>query len=284
MKYAAIILSLLLVHVSIVAQEISNIFFEKSGNKLNVFYDLKASSSNTYTVQLYISTNHGQTWSGPLKKVTGDVGENQTFGNSKKIVWDVLNEIGDLTGDIKFKVTASKSTTGVFIDARDGKEYRWVKIGKQTWMAENLDYGVSGTTYPGMKVNDDMKPGKLYTWIEATTACPNGWHLPSDEEWNTLLNQFGGEKKAAKKLKSISSWQGDYFEGTNESNFSAVPAGYRKTNGDYKGFGNIASWWSSATYMENKAWSRSIGYDPDEVLRSYDDKAKGLSVRCVKNN
>jgi uncharacterized protein (TIGR02145 family) len=266
------------------AQNVSNIQFKSAGNMLEVYYDLNASAASSFTIELYVSVNEGQTWEGPLKQVSGDVGEKQKAGRLKMIKWDVLNEFGDLSGDVKFKVKALKSNLGVFTDPRDGKEYEWVKIGNQKWMTGNLDYNASGKKYPGLAISADVKLGRLYTWDEAITVCPDGWHLPGNDEWTELLNQFGGEKKAGGKLKSSAIWNGDYFKGTNESRFSAIPAGYRKTNGDFTAYGNIASWWSSSEYMENKAWSRSIGYDPDEVLRSYDDKTKGLSVRCVKDN
>ena len=110
-----------------------------------------------------------------------------------------------------------------FTDPRDGKKYKSAKIGKQTWMAQNLDYhgedGYLGLCYgdePKKKIKKPencKKYGRLYDWNEAKKACPKGWHLPSDKEWQTLVDFAGGEKVAGKKLKSKSGWsEFDFFE------------------------------------------------------------------------
>jgi uncharacterized protein (TIGR02145 family) len=105
---------------------------------------------------------------------------------------------------------------GTFIDSRDGKKYRYVTIGTQTWMVQNLDYhgpdgflGLCGGDEPKYKRKSPKyckKYGRLYNWEEANEACPNGWHLPSDKEWQTLVDFAGGDKVAGKKLKAKNSW------------------------------------------------------------------------------
>ena len=80
-------------------------------------------------------------------------------------------------------------------DKRDGKVYKTVKIGVQTWMAENLNYAGNGVCYEN-EHNNCGKWGRLYTWDEAQNACPEGWHLPSKAEWKTLMDAVGGEDKA----------------------------------------------------------------------------------------
>ena len=89
-------------------------------------------------------------------------------------------------------------TTGRFTDARDGKIYKTVKIGDQVWMAENLNYdaGEGSWCYKDSLSNCE-KYGKLYTWEAARRSAPKGWHLPSKEEFETLLNSLGGSGSAA---------------------------------------------------------------------------------------
>jgi uncharacterized protein (TIGR02145 family) len=108
---------------------------------------------------------------------------------------------------------------GTFTDARDGKTYKTVNIGKQTWMAENLDYygedGYLGLCY-GEKIRKPencKKYGRLYYWNEAMETCPKGWHLPDTTEWNELINFAGGIYVAGKKLKARTGWKRHDFRG-----------------------------------------------------------------------
>jgi uncharacterized protein (TIGR02145 family) len=102
---------------------------------------------------------------------------------------------------------------GTFTDTRDGHEYKTIQIGTQTWMAENLAYLPTTTpittwsnTEPCYYVYDYAKYGVLYNWTAALTACPTGWHLPSDAEWTVLLNYLGGQNVAGGKMKSVMEW------------------------------------------------------------------------------
>lgn len=169
-------------------------------------------------------------------------------------------------------------------DSRDGKTYKIVRIGTQTWMAENLNYNTSDSwCYDNSSSNCD-KYGRLYTWQAARSACPPGWHLPSDAEWTQLVNYLGGEDVAGGKLKSTSLWNSPNTGATNSSGFSAFPGGYRTTNGTFRQIGNYGYWWTSAEYSSN-AWYRSMYYDYGEVGRdySYYPQSYGFSVRCVRD-
>lgn len=282
MKYIYIIVFLVLSN-QFFAQEISNVRFEQVKRKVKINYDLICNPANTYYIQIYLSKDNGRHWSLPLEHVSGDVGENQGEGNSKTIVWDVLKDMDSLTGNIQFKIVAFKSKIGFIVDQRDNQQYKWVKIGDQVWMVENLNYQTGKSwKYNNISSNNDGY-GRLYSWEAAMSSCPEGWHLPSDQEWSELTGFLGGDQVAGKKIKSISGWEEVYFKGNNESGFSAVPAGYRKVDGIYEGKGNVAVWWTSTLYQPERAWSRSLGYGPDEVLRSYEDKRRGFSVRCVKD-
>jgi len=113
---------------------------------------------------------------------------------------------------------------GFFIDSRDEQKYKWVKIGNQTWMAENLKFDTENSKCPGgmyywEKLDCELY-GRLYDWSAAMEACPNGWHLPSNVEWQELIDFTGGYDVAGKKL--IVKNEG----GVDEYGFSALHDGY----------------------------------------------------------
>jgi len=203
---------------------------------------------------------------------------------------------------------------GSFNDKRDKKTYKTVKIGEQTWMAENLNYAVEGSkcygeggvisegesgeekiTYTNKEVQANCKKyGRLYNWATAMKACPDGWHLPSDKEWQTLVDVAGGNEAAGKKLKAKSGWSHN-GNGTDSYGFSALPGalgnsdgpvGMAGGNSHYLGFSG--SWWSASNYedenLSNYACFRTMQCIDDIVGRSGDDKSTSLySVRCVKD-
>ena len=217
------------------------------------------------------------------------------------------------------------ATAKTLTDLRDGKTYKTVVIGEQTWMAENLNYAYTGVPYKviGSYVytfdstswcyeNDPAnctKYGRLYTWAAAMDSvgtwstngkgcgygstcsptgtirgiCPEGWHLPSKTEWNTLFTAVGGRLTAGQVLKSQTGWD-DSGNGTDAFGFSALPAGYGDYYGDYYYEGYYAYFWSSTEYYSNYAYSMYLYYDFDYANLDYDDKDYGVSsVRCLKD-
>jgi len=113
-------------------------------------------------------------------------------------------------------------------DPRDNKTYKTVKIGKQIWMVENLNYEAEGSRCYNNEPANCEKYGRLYNWNMAKSACPKGWHLPSKDEWQILVKFVGGESIAGKKLKATSGWnyyKGKSGNGTNTFDFSALPCG-----------------------------------------------------------
>jgi len=180
-------------------------------------------------------------------------------------------------------VAAPASTSSVaykiFVDRRNGNSYKTVKIGEQTWMAENL--------YANKKIVNKVRNieyGSLYSWAGAMHACPAGWHLPSDDEWQKLVDYAGGKKAAGKKLKSTTGWNNN-GNGTDEHGFSALPGGLALPGGThFLDAGNYGYWWSASALRGSDDASRwSIGKRSEAINRRYIDKTSQFSVRCVQD-
>ncbi len=178
------------------------------------------------------------------------------------------------------KSSSSQHLYGEFFDDRDSRTYKTIEIGSQTWMAENLRFEMDD----GYCYDDDMsyceKYGRLYVWTAAQDACPDGWHLPSPEEFDTLLATVGNN--AAEKLMATNSWIDS--EGKNFFGFSALPGGFRGNSGNYSDEGSMAFFWSNA-----KASNGTSGYNliidcfGDASIHGEYDSADGNSVRCIMN-
>ncbi|MEI6766999.1 MAG: FISUMP domain-containing protein [Bacteroidota bacterium] len=172
--------------------------------------------------------------------------------------------------------------TSTFTDARDGKVYKTVQIGKQIWMAENLAYKAgSGCWAYGDNMENVAKYGYLYDFETAKTVCPAGWHLASDEEWNTLMS-FLGENVAVNKIKSAGGWN-ENGNGNNTSGFSAIPGGHLFNSTTFGDLGTNSYWWTSTELEATLAWTRSIDYNNNNITRDISSKTDGLSVRCIKD-
>jgi len=192
---------------------------------------------------------------------------------------------------------------GELVDDRDGQTYKTVKIGDQWWMAENLNY----ETHASYCYNDSAeyceKYGRLYLWSVAVGksesecgygytcslpsgniqgVCPNGWHLPSKAEWETLFNAAGGSSTAGTKLKSTSGWNHS-GDGSDAFGFSVLPAGNRGDNGIYGSEGDHAFFWSSTEDSSNYAYYIYLYYDIDSAYLGNNDKCDGFSVRCIQD-
>ncbi len=188
-------------------------------------------------------------------------------------------------------------------------ESKEVQIGSQMWMAANLnvDRFRNGDPIPNAKTNEEWeragqekqpawcyydndpangrKFGKLYNWYAATDPrglAPEGWAIPSDEDWNELVRFLGGRQVAGKQMKSKRGWDQN-GNGTNESGFSGLPGGARKWAGDFASIGKIGYWWSSTDDgPDTFIWTRTLDYDRDTVFRGTTHMATGLSVRCIR--
>ncbi|MDZ7739335.1 MAG: fibrobacter succinogenes major paralogous domain-containing protein [Bacteroidales bacterium] len=214
--------------------------------------------------------------------------------------------------------------TGTVTDI-DGNIYNTVKIGTQWWMSENLrttkfndgsdietttpisisivfmDTAVYQWAYLGNEAFAQIY-GRLYTWYTATDErglCPDGWHVPTDNDWTTLTdylveNGYGNDGEGADIAKAMSSKSGFLQTGivgvpgnkqtaNNSSGFNAMPGGMRTLTGLFMFAGGDAFYWTATESDTTQAWNRLIDFDLNFVQGNAEPKNYGYSVRCVEN-
>ena len=220
------------------------------------------------------------------------------FLRNEKFADKVLKDIAGL--QITGKTALSKNNPGSVKD-KDGNTYKTVKIGDQVWMAENLKV----KTDDGSCCHPENceKYGRLYSWAAAMDLeskynnekagelikdkhrgiCPEGWHLPNDDEWNTLFSAVGGTSTAGTKLKSTSGWSNG-GNGTDSYGFSVLPAGGVGIDGDYDDAGYYARFWSSSEVDSIDAYYWFFDYDYGGVDQYDVNKDHWFSVRCIKDS
>jgi uncharacterized protein (TIGR02145 family) len=167
------------------------------------------------------------------------------------------------------------SSSNTFNDKRDNKTYELVQIYPNTWMAKNLNYD---TETDGSKCYNDSlancdKYGRLYNWATAKKACPTGWHLPTKDEWGTIINS----PTAGNDLKSAE------WDGIDVYRFAALPGGYGDSDGYFALAGKIGIWWTATENSANYAYNLYIFDDEESVELQYDYKSDFYSVRCVQD-
>jgi len=189
----------------------------------------------------------------------------------------------------------------------ENRNYETILIGKQEWMSENLcvshfrngdlitfvdndsdwqlagQQGIPAWSFYKDDPASEKKFGKLYNWhavYDPRGLAPEGWHIPSDDDWLALISFLGGEVIAGKKLKSRKGWKND-GNGSDSSGFKALPGGYRDPAGWF-GNGGFGRWWSSTQASEEKAWRFRMGFDNGTINRFDGPKGYGFSIRCVK--
>lgn len=208
-------------------------------------------------------------------------------------------------------VTLSSSQ---FQDSRDCQVYSKVTIGSQTWMAQNLNYADSAATKNLQKNswcydNDESNCttyGRLYTWTAALDIsssyqekaydtsdgeqgiCPEGWHLPNETDWETLLTyveENNGNENVGTSLKAATNWRGfnGVSSGSDKFGFSALPGGYMDTqsNFDYESYS--AFFWSATGVGTYYAYYKTLNYSTEIVESLYMNKNAAFSVRCVQD-
>lgn len=179
-------------------------------------------------------------------------------------------------------VAPNQVVKGSMVDSRNKVKYATVRIGLQTWMAENLDFKTGNSWCYGDDPDNCEKYGRLYDWKTALTACPGGWHLPSDDEWRVLEKAVGGKETGGAKLKSSSGWD-NKGSGTDDYGFTVLPAGVRNIDGRFYNVGSYAYFWSATEGDAGIAWYRFFNYGDAEVYRTQVGKTYGHSVRCLEN-
>ena len=254
--------------ISTYAQKVSNITFRQEQSTIIVSYDLE--TKTPCKVSLYVSTDGGVKWQGPLTKVTGDVG-NKIVSGSNNITWRVLEEFDELKGNnIKFQVKVISN------------EIETVTIGNQVWMAKNLDVFTyrNGDIIPEVKDPDEWKNlttgawcyynndpkndkvyGKLYNWYAVNDPrglAPEGFHVPAEFELNMVTD-----------FKNI-------------NGFAGLPGGFRGTSKFVK-IGTNGAWWSSTEVTTSNAFNRDLMYDSGNIYSFDNNKIVGFSVRCIKD-
>ena len=207
---------------------------------------------------------------------------------------------------------SSQTVTFTFVKCTDAdsNNYVVVQIGSQLWMGENLrttKYS-NGNIIPNVLIstqwdtlthgaccdynfdaNNSLIYGKLYNWYagaDIRNIAPIGWHVATDGDWSVLTTYLLGESVAGGKLKAncITLWDSPNTGATNESGFSALPAGRRVGGGVFDYIGTASLWWTSTEYTNiHSGLERLVRYDYNTVVTGGISKEFGQSVRCVKD-
>ncbi|MCP4583851.1 MAG: hypothetical protein GY839_19750 [candidate division Zixibacteria bacterium] len=201
-----------------------------------------------------------------------------------------------------------ESDTTVVIDI-DGNTYQTVLIGDQVWMAENLKViryrngdpiphvtsnvvweSLSTAGYCGYNNNEAnvYTYGRLYNWYavdDRRNPAPTGWHVPSDAEWQTLIDYLGGASIAGGKMKTTGTahWLVPNTGATNESGFSALPGGLRDYTGHCTNIDYHAYFWSTSESDNGEVWHLRLDYLNERAIRDTYDKRAGMSIRCLRD-
>ncbi|WP_290733324.1 MULTISPECIES: fibrobacter succinogenes major paralogous domain-containing protein [unclassified Fibrobacter] len=187
--------------------------------------------------------------------------------------WDIPTE-SRLRPDISY---------GTLTDSRDGQKYRTIVVGSLEWTAQNMNYAPVEGSYCYDDNADHCKvAGRLYDWqIAVDSACPEGWHLPTQAEYKTLVDAMGGSSKVGPKLKTTSGWN-DGWSGSDSVGFAGIPAGYRYNSHSYEEGYRTGFWTSERKDILSYAYflplnnSSVINFSYDSI----DDYA--YYVRCVR--
>lgn len=189
------------------------------------------------------------------------------------------------------RVAAVRSASGVIMDPRDGQDYRTIKVGGRTWIAQNMNYNVRGESWCyDDKESYCSRGGRLYTLEGARQACPKGFHLPRDREWHDMLTElthcYDGVQNCgafAAKLKAKTGWQGS--GGTDDYGFTVFSSGRREVVGKTARFvdmGEYAAFWSAQNGTNETIWLWVLGRMGDNMVRELaPSKYNAYSVRCI---
>jgi uncharacterized protein (TIGR02145 family) len=214
--------------------------------------------------------------------------------NQNTYYWKVkaTNSNNKVVESSVFKFTTIRNS-GLFIDPRDNEEYRWIGIGDQIWMIDNLRFKTNDQV---ISLNNDEstvpKYGRFYFIEDALVSCPQGWHLPSNEEFNQLIEfvaierEFGFFNYEA-LLKSVSGWSQD-TNGNNYSGYNHLPAGDWYIRDEFLGLGDGGYHWTSSIDDQNRFSIFGTQKEANSFFIIDDLLVDGVNtqrhcVRCIKD-
>jgi len=295
------------------------------GSKIvDIYYDVSDTDGDSLVyIDLVLSIDGGETFTTTPTQTSGDIGDDIQQGDNKHIIWNAGNEIFTLEGNqYQFKVIAEDWWCGKLFLVEGGNEYETVQIGDQCWFAENLKethyrngdpiptgYNISNwsnlntgaySVYNNQESSANTY-GYLYNWYAVNdnrNIAPEGWHVPTDNEWKTLEMELGmsvseanntgwrGTNEGSQLAGNSGLWNGGNLESNSEfgtSGFTALPGGYRSNDGSYDYMGNFGYFWSSSAYYSSNAWYRKLYFYSSDVYRYNSYRKYGYSVRCIRN-
>lgn len=220
----------------------------------------------------------------------------------------LVNVIPNGTSSANFNENLSY---GVVVDA-DGNAYKTIEIGDQIWMAQNLRTTIfqngdaieavtsnaewtalSGAAYCNYENSDSLDDlatyGRLYNWFainDPRNIAPEGWHVATQEDWDELARELGGDASAGGPLKEagLHTWNSPNTAASNSSGFTALPSGRREySDGRFINRGFNGFWWTNSPYNPDYSWYYQLNYDFGYLLAANFHKQYGFTVRCVKN-
>ncbi len=254
----------------------------------------------------------------PLKSIKSIV--QMQYNNGERLLFKGVS--GNYSRVLTLVPTNSQIVNFEFVTCTDldSNHYAVVTIGTQTWMAENLAYLPSvspassgsssasyyyvyeyqGTSVTAAKATTNyLTYGVLYNWPAAMNGspssnsvpsgvqgvCPTGWHLPSDNEWDIIVNYLGGDSIAGSKMKETGTthWMGSNIGSTNSSGFTGLPGGGRYLDGNFHNIGGWGFWWNSTEYDTSNARYRKMDYYYGFVYSDTHYKRTGFAVRCLRD-
>ncbi|MBE0675447.1 MAG: T9SS type A sorting domain-containing protein, partial [Bacteroidales bacterium] len=292
--------------------------FKLSGMEKGLYIVCVSTPSGKYTNKLismgdqsgdrcltYLGSGVNSKLIGRLKNTLSDLVDMEYSDGDRLLLTGVS---GDYSHTLPLAPTQSETFVIEFIECkdRDDRRYPVVTIGSQIWMAENLAYlpavsptseesytaayyyvyDYSGTSVVEAKETENYQTyGAHYNYSAATSACPEGWHLPSDAEWSILVGYLGGESGAGGKVKEAGTahWESPNDLATNETGFTGLPAGGRGLTGTFNRKGTGTAWWSATATSSIDAWGRFLSSDNNDLRRTSYEKDNGMSIRCIKN-
>jgi hypothetical protein len=308
LRFQFILTFALLLRIIASAQEISNLHFEQEGKMINVYYDL--SGSDKYDIEVYCSQDGGTNWGIPLKQVTGEVGQGQTAGYNKKIIWNVFAEWDRIMGDIKFKIEAfpPKGCSKITVNHIAGKVAPVTKTvtyntvtnipgeSAKCWIASNL-----GSDRQATSVSDATEASAGWYWQfnrkqgykhDGTNRMPSTiWisRIKEDSNWEVANDPCSIEIGYEWRIPTKTEWQNVMNAGGWKNWSSRWNSGLKLHAAGYLGnsdgslyfMGSSGTYWSSTQFGNSRGWF--LYFYSSYCSVDFYDKAYGSSLRCLRD-